>query len=172
MLTLSDAPKAPMDPTWVSVLRISCNWARGESTADGAGAILTQKLWENGHYNGGYPRYTRYFHDPNGLPVDDREIFYLKAFLDHPWFPYGQCNDFADFLVFLMTSVGIPIDKVRRTHQLLLTDDTNFRTNWITPAGQSPTKAEWTYHLICLHQPGLGRLFNLRRGYLCHWDGI
>ena len=45
-----------------------------------------------------------------------------------------------------MTSGGVPIDKARRTHQLLLTDDTNFRTNWITPAGQAPTKAEWTYH--------------------------
>ncbi len=146
MFIVLDAPKSPMDPAWVSVLRISCQWARGESTSGGAAISLTQKLWENGNYNGGYPGYIRYFRDPNGLPVDDREIFYLKAFLNHPWFPYGQCNDFADFLICLMTSVGVPIDKARRTHQLLLTDDTNFRTNWITPAGQSPTKAEWTYH--------------------------
>jgi hypothetical protein len=141
-----DEPKAPMNPAWVSVLRISCQWARGESTVEGAAIALTQKLWENGHYNGGNPGYTRYFRDANGLPIDDRERFYLKAFLEDPWFPYGQCNDFADFLVCLMTSVGVPIDKARRTHQLLLTDDTNFRTNWITPAGQAPTKAEWTYH--------------------------
>jgi hypothetical protein len=141
-----DEPKEPMNPAWVSVLRISCQWARGESTVEGAAIALTQKLWENGHYNGGNPGYTHYFRDANGLPIDDRERFYLKAFLEDPWFPYGQCNDFADFLVCLMISVGVPIDKARRTHQLLLTDDTNFRTNWITPAGQAPTKAEWTYH--------------------------
>ncbi len=146
IFTVLDEPKAPMNPAWVSVLRISCSWARGETTAEGTAIALTQRLWENGHYNGGYPGYTRYFRDANGLPIDNRERFYLRAFLEDPWFPYGQCNDFADFLVCLMTSVGVPIDKARRTHQLLLTDDTNFRTNWITPAGQAPTKAEWTYH--------------------------
>jgi len=141
-----DAPKMPMDPAWVSVLRISCQWARGESTPDGAASALTQKLWENGHYNGGRPGYTRYFRDPNGWPVDDGERFYLRAFLDDPWFPYGQCNDFANFLICLITSISNPTNKARRTHQLLFTDAANFRTNWITPAGQSPTKAEWTYH--------------------------
>jgi len=39
-----DEPKAPMDPAWVSVLRISCQWARGETTPDGAASALTQKL--------------------------------------------------------------------------------------------------------------------------------
>jgi hypothetical protein len=141
-----DEPKEPMNPAWVSVLRISCQWARGESTVEVAAIALTQKLWENGHYNGGNPGYTHYFRDANGLPIDDHERFYLKAFLEDTWFPYGQCNDFADFLVCLMISVGVPIDKARRTHQLLITDDTNFQTNWITPAGQAPTKAEWTYH--------------------------
>jgi len=141
-----DEPKPPMEPAWVSVLNISCQWARGESTPEGAAALLTQKLWENGQYNGGYGAYTRYFRDASGEPIDNQERFYLRAFLEDPWFPWGQCNDFADFLVCLIASTGVPIDRVRRTHQLLLTDATNFRTNWITPAGQTPTKAEWTYH--------------------------
>jgi hypothetical protein len=76
-----DEPKAPMDPAWVSVLRISCQWARGETTPDGAANMLTQRLWENGEYNGGYTAYTRYVCDGQGnCPSDASEYFYLKKF--------------------------------------------------------------------------------------------
>ncbi|MEM2368570.1 MAG: hypothetical protein QXQ50_10100 [Candidatus Bathyarchaeia archaeon] len=106
-----DKPKSPMDPAWVNVLRISCSWARGESTNDGAAEKLTIELHKNWNYNDGNLAYTRYLSDP-----DTGETFYLKEFLRDPN-RLGQCNDFADFLVCLMTSVGIP-RAAQRTHPI------------------------------------------------------
>jgi hypothetical protein len=158
-----DAPKAPMSPAWVSVLRISCRWARGESTEERAARKLTERLHKEGNYNGGQLAYTR-------LPPDSDtgEDFYLRAFLkdDLGEGPYwGQCNDFADFLVCLMTSVGIQ-RSAQRTHSLV-----NSRRVTTLPNGNSgpllgfhthpldaaPTgdrgynkEAEWSYHQFCL----------------------
>jgi hypothetical protein len=43
--------------------------------------MLTQRLWENGEYNGGYTAYTRYVCDGQGnCPSDASEYFYLKKF--------------------------------------------------------------------------------------------
>jgi hypothetical protein len=107
-----DEPKAPMNPAWVSVLRISCQWARGESMEENASNKLTMELHKNWNYNGGVLAYTRNLIDP-----DTGEIFFLRAFLNDPN-RLGQCNDFVDFLVCLMTSLGIP-RSAQRTHPLL-----------------------------------------------------
>jgi hypothetical protein len=112
IFTVLDEPKAPMNPAWVSVLRISCQWARGESMEENASNKLTMELHRNWNYNGGVLAYTRNLIDP-----DTGEIFFLRAFLNDPN-RLGQCNDFADFLVCLMTSLGIP-RSAQRTHPLL-----------------------------------------------------
>ncbi len=143
-----DEPKPPMSPAWVSVLNISCDWARGESTPDGAAAALTQKLWENGRYNGGYTAYTRFVCDGAGnIPSEATEYFYLKRFIEGRF--YGQCNDFADFLVCLITSVGAFQATAQRTHPLGLG---YFRTEIIDPAGPlPPQQVDWNYHQFCYY---------------------
>ena len=143
-----DAPKMPMDPAWVSVLRISCQWARGESTPDGAANTLTQRLWDEGEYNGGRLAYTRYIctspgnrdwninqNNLNGLP---------------PGKPTGQCNDFADFLVCLITSVGAFDAVAQRTHPLGL--GWWFHYKEIDSAGPlPPQEGDWNYHQFCVY---------------------
>jgi len=163
IFTVLDEPKAPMNPAWVSVLRISCQWARGESTVEGAARKLTMELHRNGNYNGGELAYTRYPSDP-----DTGEYFYLRAYLEDDlgrgryW---GQCNDFADFLTCLITSVGTP-RSVQRTHPLVtirrITDLPNgnpgyllvFETNPLDAAPTGPSswdgQSSWAYHQFCL----------------------
>ncbi|GBC98523.1 hypothetical protein HRbin17_01036 [bacterium HR17] len=143
-----DAPKAPMDPAWVSVLRISCEWARGESTNDGAANMLAQKLWENGEYNGGYTAFTRYVCDGSGnISPNATEYFYLREFIANRF--VGQCNDFADFLVCLITSVGAFQAAVQRTHPL---GSGAFHTEVIDPAGSRPSQdVNWQYHQFCIY---------------------
>jgi hypothetical protein len=162
-----DEPKEPMNPAWVSVLRISCQWARGESTVEGAARKLTMELHRNGNYNGGELAYTRYPSDP-----DTGEYFYLRAYLEDDlgrgryW---GQCNDFADFLTCLITSVGTP-RSVQRTHPLVtirrITDLPNgnpgyllvFETNPLDAAPTGPSswdgQSSWAYHQFL---SGLGK---------------
>jgi hypothetical protein len=164
-----DAPKAPMDPAWVSVLRISCRWARGETTPEGAARKLTTELHWNGNYNGGQLAYTRHPPDP-----DTCEYFYLRAYLEDylrrgPY--WGQCNDFADFLVCLITSVGI-LRSAQRTHSLVnsrrITTLPNgnqglllgFDTHPLDAAPTGPSQydgvASWSYHQFCLDWGALG----------------
>jgi len=59
MLTLLDAPKAPMDPAWVSVLRISCSWARGYHQ------IVLIEIEGNRVWDGNF-----IFKDPLAIPSD------------------------------------------------------------------------------------------------------
>lgn len=110
-----DAPQAPMNPAWVSVLRISCVWAHGHSTAITAATALTVELHKQGNYNGGREAFTRYFSDR-----DTGEIFYLKEYLEYRTPYWGQCNDFADFLVCLNASVGGLALRSQRTHSVVL----------------------------------------------------
>lgn len=121
--------------------------------------MLTTKLHENGNYNGGNLAYTRYPSDP-----DTGETFYLRKYLETKRFE-GQCNDFADFLVCLMTSVGIP-RATQRTHPLVNSRRIvtlpngnqglllGFETHPLdaAPTGTSPHDgvAQWTYHQFCL----------------------
>jgi len=145
-----DAPKSPMDPAWVNVLRISCSWARGESTPDGAANVLTQTLWEKGTYDPSQQWYTR-------NETDAGETFYLKSFLSDQSFPRGQCNDFADFLVCLINSVGAYETKAQRTYSFTVVywgpldpdgSGWRFQTNEVDPApsGGSTQKFDFAYH--------------------------
>lgn len=136
-----EKPKAPMDPAWVSVLDISCVWARGESTADGAANKLIDELYNQGTYNGGYHAYT-------SNETDNGEIFHLRSFLADSRFPWGQCNDFADFLVCLITSVGAYAMKAQRTNPLA---GPGFYFNPLVPAGGNPPPSNyWNYHQFAL----------------------
>lgn len=129
-----EAPKAPMSPAWVTVLENSCAWARGETTADGAAQKLTQALYSNGEYNNGQRAHTSV----------DGQTFYLKDLLGDPGFPYGQCDDFADFLVCLITSVGSHAQTAQRSN--VDSGQVVFRTNTIIPAGLTARTVNWTYH--------------------------
>jgi len=115
-----DEPKEPMNPAWVSVLRISCQWARGESTVEGA----ARKLTEMTHQNTTYDTEALLFCYPP-LP-DQGEYFYLKLFLNRGM--RGQCNEIADFLCCLMTSVGIRAS-VQRTNRRPFPKEAAFWTN-------------------------------------------
>ncbi len=140
-----DQPQAPMDPAWVSVLQVSCKWERTSVSSLGASTVLTVTLHGLGEYNGGYPGYTRYVEGSE----DDGECFFLKAFIDRPNFPWGQCNDFADFLDCLITSVGAYAATAQRTNPLGL--GWWFRTNLINPAGPlPPVRTDWNYHQFVL----------------------
>ena len=158
-----DEPKVPMNPAWVSVLRISCQWARGETTPDGAARKLTMELHKNGIYNGGELAYTRYPSDP-----DIGEYFYLRAYLDDDLgrgLYWGQCNDFADFLTCLITSIGAS-RSAQRTHPLVnarrIVNLPNgnlglllgFETNPLDAAPTGPSSEDgmafWAYHQFCL----------------------
>ena len=158
IFTVLDEPKAPMNPAWVSVLRISCRWARGETTPDGAANTLTQRLWDEGEYNGGRLAYTRYIcTSPGSRDWNIGEVFYLKAFINQnnlnglpPGKPTGQCNDFADFLVCLITSVGAFNAVAQRTHPLGLGWWFHYRE--IDPAGPlPPQEGDWNYHQFCVY---------------------
>jgi len=149
-----DEPKALMSPAWVSVLRISCQWARGETIPDGAANTLTQRLWDEGEYNGGYLAYTRYIcTSPGNIEWNIGEVFYLKAFINRynlTGKPTGQCNDFADFLVCLITSVGAFQAAAQRTHPLGLGWWFHYRE--IDPAGPlPPQESDWNYHQFCIY---------------------
>jgi hypothetical protein len=141
-----DQPVSPMSPAWTTMLDYSCDWARGETTKDGAANKLTDELYDRGEYNGGSTAYTRYPPDPNS-----GEYFYLKAFLEDQRFPWGQCNDFANFLVCLVTSVGSHQFAAQRSHPLGL--GRWFSTNNIDPAGNLPPgTVNWNYHQFAIFE--------------------
>jgi hypothetical protein len=147
-----DEPKAPMNPAWVIVLRISCQWARGIATAEAAAKVLTENLYLNGVIinPGAWPN-MQFIRNA----TDDGEIFYLRKFIESGF--YGYSSDFADFLVCLVTSVGAYEMKVQRTYSLNViytlsaTDPDKggwtILTNLIDPAGalQSANHYEFPY---------------------------
>jgi len=139
-----------MGKPWWNLLQYAY-WAKGESTSDGVANAFAQKLWEKGTYNGGNLAYTRYICNSQGhINYDSGEVFYLKAFLSNDQVPWGQCNDFADFLTCLYTAVGVFPAFAQRTHPLTL--GYSFHTQTIDPAGSPPAQAvNWNYHQFCLY---------------------
>ena len=125
-----DEPKAPMDPAWVSVLRISCQWARGITTDEAAAKVLTENLYLNGVIinPGAWPN-MQFIRNA----TDDGETFYLREFIENGF--YGYSSDFADFLVCLVTSVGAYEMKVQRTYSLNVI---------YTLSANDPDKGGWT----------------------------
>ncbi len=102
-----DEPKAPMNPAWVSVLKKSCVWARQTRTAPVAAERLTKELYLNRVYDG----IGTFLYNIS----DAGETFRLKAFIER-WGTSVQCNDFADFLVCLVNSIGAYEMKCQRTY--------------------------------------------------------
>lgn len=147
MFIVLDEPKSPMNPAWVSVLRISCRWARGETTPDGA----ARKLTEMTHKNTTYDAEALLFCYPP-LP-DQGEYFFLKLFMEDPQRKMrGQCNEIADFLCCLMTSVGIRAS-VQRTNRRPFPIEKAFWTNrLLVKEGELPTYRfhHWHYHQYVL----------------------
>jgi hypothetical protein len=140
------APKTPMNPAWVSVLRHTCVWASMETTAVGAVGKLTDELYVRGHYNDGSHAYT-------SNETNAGETFHLKSFLEDTQFPWGQCNDFADFLCCLVTSVGAYDLKAQRTYPF---DTAAFHYKLLIPAGHTmPRSGNWEYHQFTLHSSPL-----------------
>jgi hypothetical protein len=154
-----DAPKAPMDPAWVSVLRYSCWWASQAQDAPTAARKVTNALHLWGAYNGGVTAFT-------SNETDIWELFHLRDFIQSGLM--GQCNDFADFLLCLQTSLGVSGLKVQRTHALFnrgfslvghQVTVVSFTTNridvapWGTNGGTDPNDGivTWVYHQYCLN---------------------
>lgn len=103
----------------------------------GANHALTDALYAHGSYNGGETGYTR-------NETNAGETFHLKAFLGDPRCPWGQCNDFADFLACLSTSVGASEMTAQRTNSF---EAPGFWYNWLRPAGDSTWyHGTWNYH--------------------------
>jgi hypothetical protein len=132
-----------MSPAWTGVLGYSSYWAMGEDTSDRANRALTDALYSRGHYNGGYE--TGYTSNES----DTGETFHPKSFRGDSRCPWGQCNDFADFLICLSTSVGASEMKSQRTNQL---DAGGFRFKTLKPAGWSTwlQSYSWAYHQFAL----------------------
>ena len=71
------------------------------------------------------------------------ETFHLKSFLADPAPPNGECEDFADFLVCLSTSVGASAMKSQRSNPL---NSLGFWYRSLTPA-HGVLQADWfRYH--------------------------
>ncbi len=113
-----DAPKAPMNPAWVSVLRYSCVWAREAVSPTRAAELLTKELWMRGTYITGAA--VQQLQACTRNHTDGGEDFHLKMFLgSYGWLPLrGQCNDLADFLVCLVTSAGAYPLRSQRSYSL------------------------------------------------------
>jgi len=156
-----DAPKAPMNPAWVNVLRLSCSWASGATDDSTAARKVTNALHLWGRYFGG-----RWFARDY---TDSFERFYLREclarFVNNG--QVGQCNDFADLLLCLQTSLGLSNRAVQRTHSLHNSRRTisidgaewtllGFRTKPldVAPWGSSDYDGVniWTYHQFCIEQ--------------------
>ncbi|MBM3494350.1 MAG: hypothetical protein FJX72_08525 [Armatimonadetes bacterium] len=133
-----EAPKTPMSPAWASLLHHSCFWAAGEYAPLGANTALTDALYAHGTYNGG-------FHSSSSTRdwSADGETFHLKTFLARANCPYGECNDFADFLLCMSASVGATEMRSQRSNAM---EGPRFLTNSLSPAGGSSDSYWWTYH--------------------------
>jgi len=154
-----DAPKAPMSPAWVNVLRLSCSWASRAADEATAASKVTNALHLWGRYFGG-----RWFARDY---TDSFERFYLREclarFVNNG--QVGQCNDFADLLLCLQTSLGLSNRAVQRTHSLSQRtrpiDDEEwtllyFRTKPLDVAHWGSSDYDgvniWTYHQFCIEQ--------------------
>jgi len=157
IFTVLDEPKAPMSPAWVSVLRISCRWARGKSIWKEAANTLTDRVWENCRYDNVFRHHFEGWQNTEIGTETTEETFHLKHFLSDPLLR-GNCNALTNFLCCLMTSVGIEAI-VQRTNRVILHEDGikggrwTFATKPIWPAGRNGLKGQrmqWGYHQFVL----------------------
>jgi hypothetical protein len=109
-----DAPKPPMSPAWVSLLRYSCRWARGTNNLDDAAQAITFGVFFQ-RPGFAYPRDTA-SHWLNGT------TFMLKALLDE-WnagrWTDGNCADVSCLTMLALCSVGLDFSVRQLTGTLL-----------------------------------------------------
>ncbi|MCC6038304.1 MAG: hypothetical protein LM632_08895 [Armatimonadetes bacterium] len=162
-----DAPKPPMSPAWVSLLRYSCRWARGTSNLDDAAQAITFGVFFQ-RPGFAYPRDTA-SHWLNGT------TFMLKALLDE-WnagrWTDGNCADVSCLTMLALCSVGLDFSVRQLTGTLLPPPPYcgrncpppwedgpigfHFHTHDICSIGSDPT-VDWTYkwwawgwHQVCV----------------------
>lgn len=165
-----DAPKAPMDPAWVSLLRYSCWWGRFKSNFnDAAQAITFGVFFQRPGF--AYPRDTA-----ARWVIGNPPTFMLKALLDK-WnageWTKGNCVDVSYLTMLALCSVGLDFSTRQLTGSLLPPPPAcgrsdcpppwedpvateHFHTNDVCPIGSDPT-VDWTYkwwawawHQICV----------------------
>jgi len=157
-----DAPKAPMDPAWVSLLRYSCWWGRGTSNLDDAAQAITfgvffHKISDPPRPGFGYTTKTSWTNVRTNPPT-----LKLKAIFDE-WDAgrtvYGNCLDISCFTMVALCSVGMDFSTRQLTGTLLSPPDPdagNFRTNPLCPIGSDPTVDvtyspwAWLWHQVCV----------------------
>lgn len=135
----------PTGPVWVGALDTAVSWARGHVSAHGAARELTAALHARGTYRAGHS-FTQDFGEGEGW----EHRFYLRDFLLDPGFPRGQCDDFADFLQVLFTSVGVPAVFVQRSGPHV---GPGFRTHPVAVAGSTVARSRpFAYHQYVLDE--------------------
>jgi len=149
-----DAPKAPMDPAWVSLLRYSCWWGRFKSNFNDAAQAITFGV---------------FFQRPGfAYPQDGASYwlvgttFMLRALLDE-WnagrWTKGNCVDVSCLTMLALCSVGLDFS-VRQLTGTKFSDLNGgidaFLTNPICPIGSDPTLDGtyspwyWRFHQVCV----------------------
>jgi hypothetical protein len=146
-------PAAPMAQPWVGVLTYACQYAAGTASATAATSALTSGLYNNGRYNGGYRGYTDGGKDGQGNTIglkDGYEELHVQGFINAQL--TGQCDDFADFLVFMSNSIGaLPLQSRRSASVAETSAGSSFTTKNITWSPVQSTTATgtpvtWSYH--------------------------
>lgn len=129
----------PGQRPWVSVLETSCRWAKGERSPEAAARKLTQTLHGKSLYQDGHA-FTLDF----GAGAAWRQQFFLKDFQDDPRFPRGQCDDLANFLLVMLSSLGVEGVAVERSGS---PNGPGLWSNRITLAGASRAgRSFFLYH--------------------------
>ncbi len=137
IFTTLGAPAEPMAKPWLGVLGFACWWGRGETEANSATVKLTEELYGYGLYQPSASGFTRPVVRAGANPDLEllfKEYFYLRAFLNDPQCPWGQCTDFADFLVCMSNSVGAVGLVAIRTRPEALPSGVQFNTSPLHPA--------------------------------------
>jgi len=151
-----DAPKAPMNPAWVSLLRYSCRWAwRTSAIHDAAQAITFGVFFQRPGF--AYPVDSA-AHWLVGPPDYPAYTFMLKALLDQ-WnngiWTDGNCVDVSCLAMLALCSVGMDFSTRQLTGRVHAVTG-NFLTNPLCPTGSDPTldwtysQWQWAYHQICV----------------------
>ena len=151
-----DAPKAPMNPAWVSLLRYSCRWGRGTSNLDDAAQAITFGVFFQ-RPGFAYPNNT-WSYWLLGPPDYPTYTFMLKALLDR-WnsgtWTKGNCVDVSCLTMLALCSVGLDFS-VRQLTGTVDPNTGNSFTNPLCPIGSDPTLDwtyspwEWGYHQVCV----------------------
>jgi hypothetical protein len=152
-----DAPKAPMNPAWVSMLRESCRWASKKINLFDAARAVTFGVF--------YRKPGFYYPDDSDSRWVPDGSFRLKALLDK-WtameWTRGNCVDVSFFTMIALCSLGMDFSARRLVTASLLppspgcgreshpenpwhcsnSSSLHFHTNMVCPIGSDPTPGD------------------------------